>query len=68
MGADRLVESAEWGATVLGLNLREFYRLATLPAGKPGALPPGVIIRLGRRVRVSRPRLLEWIGAREMPE
>jgi hypothetical protein len=29
---------------------------------QPGAIPAGVVIRLGRSVRVSRSRLFDWIG------
>ncbi len=60
---ERLLLDAEEVAPLLGLGLRETYRVASIPAGQPGAFPPGVVIRLGRRVRFSRPRLLEWLGA-----
>jgi hypothetical protein len=48
-----LLADADWADPRLGLNLREMYRLASVPPGQPGALPPGVVIRIGRRVRFS---------------
>jgi predicted DNA-binding transcriptional regulator AlpA len=64
-GADtgeRLLLRAEEAAAILGLSLRELYRVGTLPPGSPGALPAGVVVRIGRRVRFSRPRLEAWLG------
>ncbi len=60
--SERFLLDAEDVAPILGLGLRETYRVASIPAGQPGALPPGIVLRLGRRVRFSRPRLFEWLG------
>ncbi len=43
-------------AALLGLSPRRLYDLAA-----SGALPEGIVIRLGRTVRISRPRLLRWL-------
>lgn len=56
-----LLADVSWAAPLLGLSFREFYRLA----GTPGGFPEGIVVRLGRRVRVSRPRLLAWLGMNE---
>jgi predicted DNA-binding transcriptional regulator AlpA len=60
--SDRLLLRAEETAPLLGLSLRELYRVAAIPSGQPGALPAGIVLKIGRRVRFSRLRLLEWLG------
>jgi predicted DNA-binding transcriptional regulator AlpA len=58
----RLLLVAEEVSPLLGLSPRELYRAAAIPEGHPGALPPGVVVRIGRRVRFSRPALEAWLG------
>ncbi len=45
-------------ARLLGMSPRRLYALVA-----QGALPEAVIIRLGRTVRLSGPRLHRWLGA-----
>ena len=47
-------------ARYLRLGERKLYELVA-----QGSLPPGLVIRLGRSVRLSRARLLVWLGAEE---
>lgn len=58
-----LLLTIDEAARFLGLSRRRTYQLAAKPGGTLGALPDGLVIRLGRSVRFSRPRLLAWIGA-----
>ena len=50
------LKDARYGAERLKLSLNTFYEIAA-----QGILPPGVIIRLGRRVRVNPKKLDEFI-------
>ncbi|MBL8238626.1 MAG: helix-turn-helix domain-containing protein [Bryobacterales bacterium] len=45
-------------ATVLGTHYERVWKLC-----KKGAIPPGVVVRLGGRLLINRPRLDEWISA-----
>ncbi len=45
-------------ARLLGMSPRRLYALVA-----QGAFPEGITIRLGRAVRLSRPRLWRWLGA-----
>ncbi len=47
---------AEVGATILDVTIQRFYELV-----RSGILPPGVIVRLGRQLRVDEDALLAWI-------
>ncbi|HLW61186.1 MAG TPA: helix-turn-helix domain-containing protein [bacterium] len=57
-----LIKVAE-AARIIGISPRRLYDLAAR-----GALPPGMAIRFGRSVRVSRPRLLAWLGRESKDE
>ncbi len=45
-------------APQIGISTRRLYELAA----KPGALPEGLVVRLGRSLYISRQRLEEWLG------
>ncbi len=54
-----LLITVQVAAPMLALTPRALYRLAAMP----GALPDGLVVRLGRSVRISRLRLEAWVGA-----
>jgi excisionase family DNA binding protein len=54
---ERLVITVREGAQLLGVSERRLYALVA-----DGALPEGIVIRLGRAVRLSGPRLRRWLG------
>jgi excisionase family DNA binding protein len=54
---ERLVITVREGAQMLGVSERRLYALVA-----DGALPEGIVIRLGRAVRLSGPRLRRWLG------
>jgi excisionase family DNA binding protein len=54
----RLLLRADEAAALLGLSLRALYRFAA-----EEKIPPEVVVRLGRSVRFSKPRLLAWLGS-----
>ena len=56
--SERLVITVREGARLLGVSERRLYALV---AG--GVLPEGIVIRLGRAIRLSGPRLRHWLGA-----
>ncbi len=56
---DRLLLTIPEAASTLGVSPRRLYALAATP----GALPDGLVVHLGRSVRVSRPMLQRWLGA-----
>lgn len=52
-----LLLSIREAARLLGQPERRLYRWAA-----EGHLPLGLVVRLGRAVYLSRPRLLDWLG------
>jgi predicted DNA-binding transcriptional regulator AlpA len=56
-GASLLMRIPE-ASEVSGLNRRRLYELAS----RPGLLPEGLVVRLGRTIYISRSRLEEWLG------
>ncbi|MEP7366883.1 MAG: helix-turn-helix domain-containing protein [Acidobacteriota bacterium] len=50
------LETSQFGARRLGVSHQRFYDLV-----RRGILPPGVVVRLGRHVRVHPLRLEEFI-------
>jgi len=57
---EKLLLSVPEAAALLGLTPRRLYvHIAE------HRLPEEVVVRLGRSVRLSRPRLLRWLGAAE---
>jgi len=62
MGEDYpLLLSVPEAAKLIGISERRLYLLA----GTPGVLPEGLVVRLGRSVRISRPRLRAWLSGGE---
>jgi predicted DNA-binding transcriptional regulator AlpA len=55
---DRLLLTVKEAALLCGLSPRQLYELCA----RRDALPTGLVIRLGRSVRLSRPRLRAWLG------
>lgn len=55
---ERLLLKVPEAALVLGCSARRLYTLAATP----GVLPDGLIVRLGRSIRISRPVLERWLG------
>lgn len=53
-----LLYTISQAATLLGVSKRRAYQLAS-----SDALPPGVVVRLGRSVRFSRSLLEAFLGA-----
>jgi hypothetical protein len=53
MTVSQPLESCAWGAKRLGVDIQRFYDLA-----RTNFFPTGVIVRLGRQIRVN-PELLE---------
>ena len=49
---------ARRGAEILGVSEQRVYELV-----RTGILPPGVVVRLGRQVRIDEDALREWIAA-----
>ena len=56
-----LLIDVKTAAPRLGISPRRLYALASMP----GALPEGLVIRLGRSVFLSRPRLMAWLVLRD---
>jgi predicted DNA-binding transcriptional regulator AlpA len=54
----RLLMTVPEAARLSGLSPKRLYELSS----RPGAIPAGVVIRIGRSVRISRSRFLAWIG------
>jgi hypothetical protein len=52
------LQSADFGARRLGVDLQRFYGLVRL-----GILPPGVVVRLGRRISVNVGELEAFIAS-----
>lgn len=52
------LQPAAYGAERLGVDQQRFYAMV-----REKMLPEGVIVRLGRQVRVNPARLEEWIAA-----
>lgn len=52
------LRTAEYGAKRIGVDRQRFYELA-----RRNVLPPGVVVRLGRQLRVNPQRLEEFIEA-----
>ncbi|MCC7202412.1 MAG: helix-turn-helix domain-containing protein [Nitrospirae bacterium] len=59
----RLLLTVKEAAEVLGLSPRMVYEFANRKM-----FPEGVVIRLGKSMYLSRPRLEIWLGAREKEE
>jgi hypothetical protein len=57
-GAPPLLLRVPTAAPQIGISPRRLYELAA----KPGALPEGLVVRLGRSLYISRQRLEEWLG------
>ena len=55
---EKLLLSVPEAAALLGLTSRRLY--AHIAEHR---LPEEIVVRLGRSVRLSRPRLLQWLGA-----
>jgi excisionase family DNA binding protein len=53
---------ADEAAKILGIRVYSLYRLV-----REGVLPPGVVVRLGRHIRISRPALDAWIAQGGQP-
>ncbi len=53
---DRLLLRADEAADLLGVSARAIYRLIA-----EHKIPDDLVVRLGRSVRISRPRLLAWL-------
>jgi hypothetical protein len=60
-GDHTLLLTVPRAAKILGISCRRLYTLAATP----GAMPEGVVVRLGRRVYLSRKRLEAWLGHSE---
>lgn len=58
-----LLLTARGAAELLGVSRRRVYGLIG-----SGDFPADVVIRLGRAIRFSRPRLLAWLGSEESAE
>lgn len=58
------LSKAELGAAILDVTLQRFYELV-----RTNVLPPGVVVRLGRQVKVDEDALREWIksGGQALP-
>jgi len=50
------LRKAEAGATILDVGIQRFYELV-----RTGILPPGVVVRLGRQLRVDEDALIVWV-------
>jgi hypothetical protein len=57
-GTPPLLLRVPTAAPQIGISPRRLYELAA----KPGALPEGLVVRLGRSLYISRQRLEEWLG------
>ncbi len=60
---DALLLTVPQAARLLGMSPRRLYALVA-----QGILPATIIIRLGRAVRLSGPRLWRWLGADDTDE
>jgi len=60
---ERLLLTVPETAGLLRLSPRRLYALIA-----QHKLPEGVVVRFGRAVRVSQPRLRGWLGADTFPE
>ena len=58
MSYESMLMTVREAAPLLGLSERRLYALVA-----QGALPEGLVIRLGRAIRLSGPRLRRWLGA-----
>ena len=58
MSYQSLLMTVREAAPLFGLSERRLYALVA-----QGALPEGLVIRLGRTIRLSGPRLRRWLGA-----
>jgi len=58
---EKLLLSVPEAAKLLGLSPRRLYALIA-----EHQVPEGIVIHLGRSVRLSRARLLSWLGATDM--
>jgi excisionase family DNA binding protein len=56
--SERLVITVREAARLMGVSERRLYALVA-----DGVLPEGIVIRLGRAIRLSAPRLFRWLGA-----
>jgi hypothetical protein len=63
-GTPPLLLRVPTAAPEIGISPRRLYELAA----KPGALPEGLVVRLGRSLYISRPRLEEWLGNSQSAE
>ena len=54
----RLLITVREAARLMGVSERRLYALVA-----DGVLPEGIVIRLGRAIRLSAPRLRRWVGA-----
>jgi hypothetical protein len=63
MGESKL-ESVAFGSKRIGVSLNRFYDLVRL-----GIIPPGVVVRLGRHIRVNPEKLEAFIenGGQALP-
>jgi excisionase family DNA binding protein len=57
MDGERLLLTVREASRLLGLSERRLYALIA-----EKALPEGVVVRLGRAIRLSAPRLRRWLG------
>ena len=55
---EKLLLTVPEAAERLGMSTRRLYCLIA-----EGMLPDSVVIRFGRSIRVSGPRLMQWLGA-----
>lgn len=53
----RLITTAE-AARLMSVSEHAVWSLA-----RQGLIPPGVVVRIGRRLRFNEPRLVEWLEA-----
>ena len=56
----KLLLTIREAAPFFGLSERRLYALIA-----QGELPPDLVVHFGRAVRLSRPRLLRWLGVTE---
>lgn len=63
MGDERLLLTVPETAGLLRLSPRRLYALIA-----QHKLPEGIVVRFGRAVRVSQPRLRCWLGADGFPD
>lgn len=63
MSDERLLLTVPETAGLLRLSPRRLYALIA-----EHKIPEGIVVRLGRAVRVSQPRLRSWLGADMSPE